>query len=99
MIVIAGTVPINPDKKADALAAMRAMSEASQAEEGCISYRFFMNPWDESEVLIFEEWADEAALKAHFATPHMATFNEQIPQYVTGEMSIKRYDVASVSDL
>lgn len=99
MIVIAGTVPINPDKKADALAVMRTMSDASQAEDGCISYRFFMNPWDESEVLIFEEWEDAAALAAHFEAPHMATFREQIPQFVTGEMSLKRYEVASVSDL
>jgi quinol monooxygenase YgiN len=99
MIVICGTVPIDVTKKEAALAAMKKMSEASEAEEGCLSYRFYVNPWDVSQVLIFEEWEDDAALQAHFQTPHMAEFNQQIPKYVTGEMAIKRYEVSEVSDL
>ena len=99
MIIIAGTVPIDPAKKAGALEAMKTMQAASEAEPGCIRYRFYLDPWDESQVLIFEEWKDEQSLQLHFQTPHMATFNEAIPEYVTGAMQIKRYEVSSVSDV
>lgn len=99
MLVIAGTIPIDPEKKEGALAAMQAMSEASEAEDGCISYRFYINPWDDSQILIFEEWETEAALQAHFEMPHMATFRQEIPKYVTGQMQIKRYNVSKVGDL
>lgn len=99
MIIIAGTVPIDPARKADALAAMQAMQAATQAETGCIHYHFYTNPWDDAEIHIFEVWQDEDCLQAHFRSAHMDTFNQQIPSYVTGPMRLKRYEVSSVSDL
>jgi quinol monooxygenase YgiN len=45
------------------------------------------------------DWENEPALQAHVQTPHMATFNAQMPGLVAGEMDIKRYNVASVQDL
>lgn len=98
MIIIAGTVPIDPTKKADALKLMKAMYEASEREQGCISYRFYLNPWDESQVMVFEEWESAEALEAHFRAEHMEAFRKQLPNYVTGPMQIKRYEVSSVAD-
>ena len=42
---------------------------------------------------------DEAALTAHFQTPHMAEFNAVIPAFVAGPPSINRYDVSKVAKL
>lgn len=67
---------------AGALDALKApiadMVAASNAEEGCIAYSFTADVLDPSIMHIVEKWQDEAALMAHFATPHMAAFQQAI---------------------
>ncbi|MFN8644243.1 MAG: putative quinol monooxygenase [Candidatus Binatia bacterium] len=70
--------------------------QASQAEAGCRAYAFYSDLEDPNLFIIFEEWESEAALQAHFKTPHMAEFNALIPQLVAGPLSINRYEVAAV---
>ena len=40
---------------------------------------------------IVEHWVDEAALTAHFATPHMAAFNQALAGATIQGASIKVY--------
>jgi len=58
--------------------AISTMVEASRAEEGCIEYTFTLDVLDTTSMHIVEKWKDEAALAAHFATPHMAAFGKAI---------------------
>ena len=99
MIVIAGTVKIDPPKRESAKTVMKTMMDATMQEDGCITYQFLFNPWDDSEVYIFEEWESAEALSAHFQTPHMATFREALPNFVTSSFDIKRYEVSEVSNM
>ena len=46
-------------------------------------------------MLIFEQWESEAALVAHFQSPHMAEFNALIPRFLAAP-SINRYEVSAV---
>lgn len=55
-------------------AAVADMVAASNAEEGCIAYAFTEDLLEPGVIHIVEKWQDEAALLAHFATPHMAAF-------------------------
>ena len=70
--------------------AIAAMVEASNAEEGCIAYSFTQDVLDPSAMHIVEKWADDAALAAHFATPHMAAFQTALADLdVTVEEALK----------
>lgn len=70
--------------------AIAAMVEASNAEEGCIDYTFAQDILDPSLMLIVEKWVDEAALVAHFQTPHMAAFQAAIAALdITVEEALK----------
>jgi quinol monooxygenase YgiN len=93
MIIVAGTIPIDPDKLDEALPVMKKMMDATIEEEGCMFYRFYPDVWDKGTVHVYEEWANAAALEAHMNTPHMAEFRAQLPQYVTGDGNIRRYTV------
>ena len=93
MIVIAGTVPVRPDRRAEAVRVAVAMAEATRAEPGCVTYRFAADLGDPNTFLVFEEWEDEAALARHFATPHMAEFRRALPELVAGPAAIRRYVV------
>jgi quinol monooxygenase YgiN len=61
-----------------ARSAIADMVAASNAESGCIAYAFTQDVLDPSVLHIVEKWQDEAALAAHFATPHMAAFGAAI---------------------
>ena len=54
------------------------MVAASNAEDGCLAYSFATDVLDPTVLHIVEKWRDEAALAAHFATPHMAAFGAAI---------------------
>ncbi len=49
-----------------------ALSGASRFEPGCVSYVPHFVENDPGAVLIYEQYADEAALEHHRATPHFA---------------------------
>jgi len=99
MIVIAGTAPIDPSKREQAKVVIKKMMDATAQEEGCITYEFTFNPWNDAEVRLFEEWESQDALDAHFETPHMAEFRKALPEFVTGKFAIKRYVVSEVTDM
>ena len=94
MLVINGTFHIDPARRADFIAACIAMQRPSQAEEGCHYYSFTADLEDESVFHIAEKWTDDEALKAHFAMPHMATFQKSIAGIIKSSAVLK-YGVAS----
>ena len=70
--MVLGTVKLAPDKLAGARPAMERMVTASRAEPGCIAYAYAQDVLDPETIHVGEKWRDGVALKAHFATPHMA---------------------------
>jgi len=95
MLIVAGRIPVRPERRADAVAAAVKMMRATQAETGCRTYRFTTDVEDPNLFYIFEEWEDDAALTAHFQTPHMASFQAALPDFLAGAPTLKRYEVAS----
>ncbi|MBT6664735.1 MAG: antibiotic biosynthesis monooxygenase, partial [Gammaproteobacteria bacterium] len=56
MIIVHGTFPVKVEVRDDALELMRQMAKASQEEEGCISYEFYVGLTDPNTLLLFQEW-------------------------------------------
>lgn len=96
MIVIAGQVVIDPQNRAKAEAAAREMMAETRREKGCISYTFSADLEQPGAFRIFEEWESEEALRAHFATPHMARFQQAVGGLGVREMKVQRYEVSKV---
>ncbi|TRW16769.1 putative quinol monooxygenase [Glacieibacterium frigidum] len=96
MIIVIGRAEVDPADIARLRPALDAMMRATWEESGCLSYSMAVE--GDSVVTIVERWADEAALKAHFATPHMAAFNAQIKGAVRS-MDLKMYDVTGERSL
>ena len=55
--------------------AMQTQVAATNAEDGCIHYSFARHVSDPDLLIISERWRDQAAIDAHFKSPHMAAFN------------------------
>jgi quinol monooxygenase YgiN len=63
---------------------------ASQAEAGCVIYRFSVDLHDPLTFYLVELWQDEAALTAHFKGDAFAGFIAQLPQLGRVESSVAR---------
>lgn len=99
MLVIAGYAFVKEDKLEEAIPIIAKMSIASEAEAGCISYKFSRDIHDPTKFFLFEEWESLAALEEHFQTPHMAEFRTHLPNLLASEMVIKRYSVSDIADM
>lgn len=96
MIVIAGHVALDPTKREQAEAAAREMMSETRKEQGCISYTFSADLEAAGRFRIFEEWESDEALRAHFASPHMARFQQAVGGLGVREMKVQRYEVSKV---
>jgi quinol monooxygenase YgiN len=77
----------------DAIAEMQA---ASQAEAGCSDYTFCVELGDPDTLRINECWDDVAALESHFATEHMATFNQAMAGAAPRNVSLACYEANEI---
>lgn len=73
-MIVSGTISLDPANHDAAVAVVGPLVEATLAEEGNITYGFWVHPSEPGELRVYEEWADRDALDAHMATPHMAEF-------------------------
>jgi quinol monooxygenase YgiN len=96
MIVIAGQVVLDPSQREKAEAAAREMMAETRREKGCISYTFSADLERAGCFRIFEEWESDEALRAHFAAPHMARFQQAVGGLGVREMKVQHYEVSKV---
>jgi quinol monooxygenase YgiN len=76
-------------------AAIQAQIIATNAEDGCDYYCFARDVTNPDRMVVSERWRDQVAIDAHFQTPHMAAFNEELGKAQLLELSIKSYDLKS----
>lgn len=95
MLIVAGTITLDPAQRAEAEKAFDNMREATLAEPGCLFYQAYLDRKDPGTVLIFERWESQEALNAHFATPHMAEFGAALGNLGVSAMDVKKYEVSS----
>jgi quinol monooxygenase YgiN len=53
---------------------LRSLTEASRREPGCVTYVPHFIEGDNTTVLIYEQYRDEAALDEHRNSPHFAQY-------------------------
>jgi quinol monooxygenase YgiN len=99
MLVIAGTIKIDPASRDEAVRAATVMMEETHKEPGCISYTFSGDLVDPGSFRIFEEWESQAALDEHFKAPHMAAFQAAIGKVGVLDMKVQRYEISKVGPL
>lgn len=71
-IIIAGTIDLaDPSSRDAAMVKTAPLQQATRDEEpGCIAYVFSADPCVDGRIVVYERWADEASLAAHFEHPN-----------------------------
>ena len=92
MIIVEGWVRMTSATEIDRLrGAAVEMMRATKAESGCLDYAYAVDLAEPELLRIIERWTDDAALTAHFATPHMAAFNQALAGAKIAAASVKAY--------
>jgi len=99
MLIVAGTLLIDPDKLEDARVAASIMMKATREEPGNVAYVFSQDLEEPGRIHIFERWQDEDALETHFKTPHMIEFQGKLGGFGIKEMTVEKYTISAVGPL
>ena len=98
-ILVTGTIDFDPAKRDEAIAAVTACMEATRAEEGCEHYAFSGDFTDPGRMYVSEQWASQAALDDHMATPHLAALTGAMGGFGITAASLTKWDGATASKL
>jgi len=88
MISVIAKMPLQPDKKDEALASVKKLMQGVSTEEGTLYYTANINRKDPDTLVFMERYRDMDALKAHGATPHFQKFMEEAMGFAAGQPEI-----------
>ncbi len=99
MLIVAGTIEIDPAGRVALEAAFDRMREASLAEAGCLDYQAYADRSRQGTYFIFEKWRTQDDLTVHFGTSHMAEFGAALGSVAVRSMQVKKYVISTEGDL
>ena len=91
VIIIAGTVDVDPDRRGAALEAAKTHMKATRAFPGCLDYVWSADPLTPGRIYVFERWASREELEAHFAGPHFIAMRDAIAAHGICGLDVAKY--------
>jgi len=88
MISIVAKFMVNEGQEEKFLSLVKELSEASQAEKGCIEYILHKDVKNALNYCIIEKWQDQAAVDEHNNTKHFTTAVPRIREIAKAEIDI-----------
>jgi quinol monooxygenase YgiN len=99
MIVVAGTAEFATQEGRDAcLASSGQYQEPARSHEpGCLAYYFCPDPVVSTRMVVWELWADEASLAAHFHHENYLNMGKHFTKFDLVSGDFKKYGVDKIS--
>lgn len=91
---VLATLRARPETVGELGALLRGLLEPTRREPGSLHYELWHSSDDPTEYTFVEEWADDAALAAHFETPHIKAALEKLPALLASDLDLRRYELA-----
>ncbi len=88
---VVARITARPDTVSELHPLLLGLLEPTRREPGCLRYQLLQNRADPTDFTFVEEWADEAAIDAHFATPHLQAVLAKATPLLAAEPDIRRY--------
>lgn len=94
MIIIAGTIDVDPAQFDACVAASTPIQKATRDDEpGCLAYCFAPDPVVPGRIQVFELWADQESLAAHFTHPNYRNMRTTLGQFGLRGADNKKYRI------
>ncbi|MGA8845634.1 MAG: putative quinol monooxygenase [Nocardioides sp.] len=85
---VIATIPIDPERSAEAAEALAELAAASRGDAGCLGYEIYESTGAPGVFVTVEEWASSADLDAHMTQPHVGKAFEVAGPLLVGEVAI-----------
>jgi quinol monooxygenase YgiN len=95
-VVVTGSIQARPERIDELLALSLEHVRRSRAEPGCIAHAVHRDLEDPLRLVFVEEWADRAALLAHFAVPASRAFVKAAAACATDVPAMALYEVEAL---
>jgi quinol monooxygenase YgiN len=99
MIVVTGSVTARKDSFDEVRKLSLEHVHRSREESGCISHAVHIDCENPLRLVFFEQWADRAALLAHFAVPASRDFVRALQPLAAAATTIELYDATRLEKL
>ena len=99
MIVVTGSVIARTDSFDEVRKLSLEHVRRSRAEPGCLSHAVHVDCENPLRLVFFEQWADRAALLAHFAVPASRDFVRSLQALAESATTIELYDATRLEKL
>jgi quinol monooxygenase YgiN len=99
MIVVTGSVTARQDSFDEVRKLSLEHVHRSRGEPGCISHAVHVDCENPLQLVFFEQWADRAALSAHFAVPASRDFVRSLQSLAAAATTIELYDATRLEKL
>src|SRR5499433_1624014 len=99
MIIVTGSVTAKPETFDEVRRLSLEHVHRSRAEPGCISHAVHIDCENPLRLVFIEQWADRAALAAHFAVPASRGFVRALGSLAAGAPTIEIYDATKLEGL
>ena len=96
MILVTGSILACEDAFDEVLTSCLEHVERSRAEPGCISHDVHVDCQNPMRLFFFEQWADEAALRAHFAVEGSRAFVKSLKGRIVETSGTRIYRAESI---
>lgn len=96
MILVTGSILAREDSFADVRRLCLEHVERSRKEPGCISHAVHVDCQNPLRLFFFEQWADELALRAHFAVEGSREFVRALKGRIVETTGTQIYSAVSI---
>lgn len=96
MILVTGRVTAKPETFDEMLRVSQVHVARSRKELGCISHDVSVDADDPLKLHFIERWADEAALKAHFAVRESRVFWKTLQTLAADPGAMQIYETSEI---
>ena len=93
MILIAGFIDVDPERRAEALEAGKPHVEGTRSQKGCVAYVWSADPLIEGRIMVYEHWETQADLELHFQGEHYLNMRTTISGFGLRGMDISKFRV------
>ena len=98
-VIVIARVRCRPEQRADLVALLERLQEASRRDEGCLRYGFSATIEDDNAFVAVEEWASRDALAAHLRQSHIAEFVRDLPAAIDTPPEVAMHEIAGTGPL
>jgi quinol monooxygenase YgiN len=84
-----------PGKHEEALTALNTLILEVKKEPNFVNIKMFVDPADQTNILLYEQWTDEAYYKGeHMNTPHLQKFMGDAREFLAGPPDISSWKLS-----